>query len=284
MNHASPNQPNTAEQSVAYEQAMLTHPHQELSFAAVPFVPSAQYEGVNLESNPIVAEINVADNHFAIMKSSSDENDVESVFLVTTRLNTYKRGENGEPSYIVLRSHALKPGEVFDFGRTFLHDAGDNPTNQMSRKQASITVTNDGAISISQLSVNAATEVNYSKQSSRDDNEWEYDPEDTLPREKLAYVVSKEAELAQEDQLISEEMKAIKSRFDDETALNLWRYASGTINKREAQARGDGQGSMNEGQVAGEAYRKLPSEAKEVADRYRYLMERRSTILEQLSR
>lgn len=50
---------------------------------------------------------------------------------------------------------------------------------------------------------------------------------------------------------LEEEFKVFKEQFTDEESLSMWRYAAGMMNKREAQLRGDGNGSYAEERNAG---------------------------------
>lgn len=71
-----------------------------------------------------------------------------------------------------------------------------------------------------------------------------------------------------------EEMRKLEEPFSEQDRLNLWRFAAGTMNKTEAQQRGDNNGSTIEGQNAGRAYRALSPAARDLAPRYLYLMQR----------
>lgn len=81
---------------------------------------------------------------------------------------------------------------------------------------------------------------------------------------------------------IMSQLDAIKAHFGDEQDRNLWSYAAGTMNKAEAQRRGDGHGSTLEGQNAGQAFRGLSPEARAVAPEYLRLMQQLEQVRAQL--
>jgi len=72
-------------------------------------------------------------------------------------------------------------------------------------------------------------------------------------------------------------LDAIGQKYDREASLNLWRYASGMMNKRDAQRAGDGQASMDYHQQAGQAIRELEKvsgpDARKDAEDYLSLMQ-----------
>ncbi len=280
MTHANHNQIFSNEQAAAYEQITLAAGSGDTAiFQPEPFDSSRHYEGIDMERNPVVAEITAGDNFFAVMKNPTEENPANALYLVTTRFNPYANREDGKHSFVVLRAHDLKPGQPFDFGRTALADAGDNPTNHMSRKQAIITVGEDGNLSISQVSDNVDTDITHAKISENQASEWEYDADDTIPREHLKPEI--ETALEKRENELLEGIRAIEARFDEETALNLWRFAANKMNKQQAQARGDGNGSVLYGQESGQAYQSLPEAGKEVADKYLHLMQQLEKVRSQ---
>ncbi len=64
---------------------------------------------------------------------------------------------------------------------------------------------------------------------------------------------AKEAQIAQAEA----EFEEFRSQFTEDQTLNMWKYASGLMRKADAQQRGDGQGSMIEGQNASEGLNNL---------------------------
>lgn len=70
------------------------------------------------------------------------------------------------------------------------------------------------------------------------------------------------------------ELDNLTAGLSEEDRLNLWRYASGMLNKREAQQKGDGKGSILEGQNAGSAYKQLSADADGIAGKYLSIMDR----------
>jgi hypothetical protein len=78
---------------------------------------------------------------------------------------------------------------------------------------------------------------------------------------------------------IDKQMKDIKKGLSERDTLALWKYASGLINKKEAQKRGDGQDSKNQEMIAGEGFREMSPNAKERMHKYHQLMSRKSDLL-----
>lgn len=81
---------------------------------------------------------------------------------------------------------------------------------------------------------------------------------------------------SRQEQLQSQ-LDIIGAKYDQEGSLNLWRYASGVMNKRDAQQAGDGQESMNAHQQSGLAMRELEkiggAAARKDAETYLRLMQ-----------
>jgi pSer/pThr/pTyr-binding forkhead associated (FHA) protein len=93
---------------------------------------------------------------------------------------------------------------------------------------------------------------------------------------------SRQAEIKAQLAEVDQELEALKQGLSERDSIALWKYASGIINKREAQQRGDGQDSYNQERLAGEGLREMSPKAREIKDDYRWLMERNSRLLDQL--
>lgn len=93
-------------------------------------------------------------------------------------------------------------------------------------------------------------------------------------------VAQKRNEILHEVEKLEDRMKGIESGLKDEAQGHaLWQYASGTINKAEAQRAGNGQESYNEEQKAGEGWRKMSAGTRAVAPEYTALMQRKADLL-----
>lgn len=242
------------------------------------------YEGIDMEKNPLVAEIDVVDNHFAIMENPEAETLADRFFLVTTRMNMYAQRDDGKRHYVVAKSFSITPGVSFALGRAPLKEAGDlTVSNFMSRQQATIILDDSGRFTIVQDSNNVDTKVTFGKKTDPA-KAWEVD--ETSPSE-----VHEVAEVPQteEDKLearikeIEQQIDELKAPFDEDVQMDLWRYASGRILKRDAQVRGDGNASIAYEQQAGQAYRTLPAAAKDIAEKYRYAMDQLESLREKSS-
>ena len=85
---------------------------------------------------------------------------------------------------------------------------------------------------------------------------------------------------------VEQEFAEFKSQFTEDETLNMWKYAAGMMNKREAQQRGDGQGSYAEEMNAGEGLTGLrntsdPQRRQELlsaADKYMSYMQQISNL------
>jgi len=78
---------------------------------------------------------------------------------------------------------------------------------------------------------------------------------------------------------IEEEFDAFRSNFTEDQTLNMWKYAAGLMNKREAQIKGDGQASYDHERMAGEGLSALKTpELKAAADKYHGYMQQISYL------
>lgn len=73
--------------------------------------------------------------------------------------------------------------------------------------------------------------------------------------------------LAQADALLAQ-IKADEAHLSPKDQLAMWKYASGAINQREAQKRGNHQDAKNEGQNAQAGYNELSSAGREALSHY----------------
>lgn len=80
------------------------------------------------------------------------------------------------------------------------------------------------------------------------------------------------------------QMKALQEPFDEGTRHNIWQYASARLNKRDAQAAGNGAGSLAEGERIADAQRKLSPEAQQAADRYMRLLHKREELFDRIAK
>jgi hypothetical protein len=109
---------------------------------------------------------------------------------------------------------------------------------------------------------------------------WDYlRPEEQTARiaqEVGGIVVGNQNKMTQDDteRLLTGQLDEIKAQFSEEDQRGLWLYASGIMNKKEAQMNDDGESSTYYGQQAGQALNKLSPAAKNAARKYLRLMEK----------
>lgn len=80
--------------------------------------------------------------------------------------------------------------------------------------------------------------------------------------------------------VLQEKMVNLTADLSEADKHNLWKFAASYQNKRDAQERGDGAGSIAHEQDAGQAYRNLSPKAKEISSSYSSLMAQRSRLFE----
>ncbi len=77
-----------------------------------------------------------------------------------------------------------------------------------------------------------------------------------------------EAESIEAEDKLREQLDSMVEGLNESDRLNVWRYSAGLVNKREAQFRDDGEGSIMHEQNAGQARRALSPDGLEVVDKY----------------
>jgi len=93
-------------------------------------------------------------------------------------------------------------------------------------------------------------------------------PKEVSPQRESSAEVQQTPNFAETSETLDREKKDLVAGLSEDDQMNLWRYASGTLNKSEAQRQGNGQESINQSQIAGQALRALSPKAKERADAY----------------
>lgn len=76
--------------------------------------------------------------------------------------------------------------------------------------------------------------------------------------------------LQEEEVDLKKQLDKIKDEFKDsgDDVMNLWRYAANRLNKADAQRRGDGQASIDHGNMSGQGYNSLSPKAQAQAENY----------------
>lgn len=181
----------------------------------------------------------------------------------------------------------LEPGVSMLVGREMLEEAGTKGVNDhMSRKHFSVVLTPEGQVAINDEHSTNGTKVITTDRHIHDHPRAGFgvwapptaEVRDTLDSHVSDSTVQKSETEKQIDEL-DQRIKQIKESVSEEDGMNLWRYATGSMQKSDAQHHGDGEGSIYWGQQSGQAYRALSEPAARRADEYLHLMQAKHKLL-----
>ena len=232
------------------------------------------------------------DKSFVVIRTDNKFNGMSEVFLAGVT-----KDESGKRTLITTDKGwvSLTPGRATTVGRYGADVDGERLVGShfgesISRTHLAIEL-QKGGIVIGDNSSNG-TEVfgNRATQSERSTQVVKSGLIDGVPKsaaEARAAIATSDADLlAERNQKIDTEidtidkqMKDLKEGLSERDAMALWKYASGLINKKEAQMRGDGQDSINQERIAGEGYREMSPKAQAIKDEYHRLMSRKSALI-----
>jgi hypothetical protein len=247
----------------------------------------------------IVAEVTLKgveerddDKSFVVIRTDNKFNGMSEVFLAGVT-----KDESGKRTLITTDKGwvKLESGRATTVGR---HGAdvdgerlmGGHFGESISRTHLAVELQKDGIV-IGDNSSNGTEVIGHrATQSVRSTQVVKSGLIDGVPKsaaEAKAAIAKSDADLLAERNLginaeidaIDVQMKDIKEGLSERDALALWKYASGLINKKEAQMRGDGQDSINQEMVAGEGFREMSPKAKGIMHDYHRLMSRKSALL-----
>ncbi len=97
-------------------------------------------------------------------------------------------------------------------------------------------------------------------------------------QERSAAEQAEREEIQRKAAEILDKINELTANLSEDDKMALWKYASGTLNQREAQQNGRDQESINQGMVAGEGWKSMSKSARDVAQEYLNLMNQNSRL------
>ena len=240
----------------------------------VPDVNENEGKGIDLSRNQLLAVVKAGNNTYGIFEDTEEESPEDRYYI--SHCST-EPDNNGKRSLTPRKVYNVSPNETFLIGRPDKDDTDDKELQHtdktISRKQANLTIGDNGTIQIEQLGKTNPTEITYAEAGGDPETvDHQGEGEDTTGTTEKDPI---KAQLEQNIRDLDSKLHKIRTSLQDsEEQVLVWRYAAGMINKQEAQVREDGQESIIYGQEAGQAYNQLSPDARTQARSYLATMQK----------